>query len=62
MYDAPGGSGDVTVAAALAAAHRGCEACGAGQCETGAYAVRALAAYRAERARALGRLPRQREG
>ncbi|MFY1658598.1 hypothetical protein [Micromonospora sp. WMMD1274] len=56
MYE-PGG--DPAVAAFLVATHQGCEACAAGQCETGAYAARTLAAYR-EQSRA--RIPHQRTG
>ncbi|AYF30583.1 hypothetical protein CSH63_24695 [Micromonospora tulbaghiae] len=59
MYE-PGG--DPAVAAFLVAAHQGCEACAAGQCETGAYAARNLAAYRADREQSRARIPHQRTG
>ena len=50
-----GQRGDVAVASLIAEAHRRCQDCKAGRCETGAYAAELLAAHRQERAAALAR-------
>ncbi|MFI5852248.1 hypothetical protein ACIA7R_31235 [Micromonospora chalcea] len=50
-----GQRGDVAVAAMIVEAHRRCQPCAAGRCETGRHAAQQLAAHRTARAVALGR-------